>query len=430
MLTMLNDEGVFVREIQDVWKKRYDLFHEKTAGDEIWKIRDKTQNRIAEFQRMLESVRSMEDSIIRDINSAQSLANSEETSADIKQNLIRTINNRQKIISDIVDRYETLIPNSVFYQRRLNTEANDSLTTVRLAEKVSSFSKETVMNFLDTELWKGEGYSVTVSKLIIAILVFLSSFFLSSLGSNWIKRKMIKREKTSITAINAIQRITFYILWVTFALIALNIVKIPLTAFAFMGGAFAVGIGFGMQNIFNNFISGFIVIFSRPFKVDDIIDVAGTQGKVQDIGSRSTTIKTWDGFDVILPNRYFLENTVTNWTKSDPKKREILKVGVSYDSDSRAVEKLLMDVVKEHSKVLKDPAPFVIFKNFGDDALEFEVYYWFDLRTASGAKISSDIRHHILAVFNREGINIPYPQRDIHIIEAKHESESESGNKA
>jgi small-conductance mechanosensitive channel len=282
------------------------------------------------------------------------------------------------------------------------------------------------MNFLDTELWKGDDYSVTVSKLIIAILVFLSSFFLSSLGSNWIKRRMMKREKTSITAINAIQRITFYILWVTFALIALNIVKIPLTAFAFMSGAFVVGLGFGMQNIFNNFISGFIVIFSRPFKVNDIIDVAGTQGTVMDIASRSTTIKTWDGFDVILPNRYFLENTVTNWTKSDPKKREVLKVGVSYDSDSRNVEKLLLDVAKDHSKVLKDPAPFVIFKNFGDDALEFEVYYWFDLRTSSGPKISSDLRHHILAVFNREGINIPYPQRDIHIIEAKTELESKT----
>lgn len=432
MMNLLKDEGDLVREIQGIWQKRYDLFHNKLAGDEIWKIRNETEARITALQRQLESVQSMEESIIRDINSAQSLADTEEIPVEVKQHLIRTVENRRKMISDIVDRYEIFIPRALFYQRRLNTEANDNLTTLRLAEQVSSFSKETVMNFLDTELWKGDDYSVTVSKLIIAILVFLSSFFLSSLGSNWIKRRMMKREKTSITAINAIQRITFYILWVTFALIALNILKIPLTAFAFLSGAFVVGLGFGMQNIFNNFISGFIVIFSRPFKVNDIIDVAGTQGTVMDIASRSTTIKTWDGFDVILPNRYFLENTVTNWTKSDPKKREVLKVGVSYDSDSREVEKLLLDTVKDHSKVLKDPAPFVIFKNFGDDALEFEVYYWFDLRTSSGMKISSDLRHHILFVFNREGINIPYPQRDIHIIqpktdepEGKHEKEPE-----
>ena len=137
---------------------------------------------------------------------------------------------------------------------------------------------------------------------------------------------------------------------------------------------------------------------------------------VDDIGSRSTTIRTYDGLDVILPNRYFLENSVTNWTRTDLKKREILQVGVSYDSDSRKVEKLLNEIVNEHSKVLKDPAPFVIFKNFGNDALEFEVYYWFELKSSSGLKISSDLRHHIAAVFNKEGINIPYPQRDIHII--------------
>jgi len=195
-----------------------------------------------------------------------------------------------------------------------------------------------------------------------------------------------------------------------------------------MGGAIALGIGFGMQNIFNNLISGFIVIFSRPFKVNDIVDVAGTQGVVDDIGSRSTTIKTWDGLDVILPNRYFLENTVTNWTKSDIKKREILTVSVSYDSDSRQVEKILLEVAGEHSSVLKNPAPYVIFKNFGDDGLEFEVYYWFELRKGSGVKISSDMRHHILAVFKREGIDIPYPQRVIHMAANPTENITEDEN--
>ncbi|MBQ3457219.1 MAG: mechanosensitive ion channel, partial [Synergistaceae bacterium] len=342
-------------------------------------------------------------------------ANAEGVTGVIQQNLIQAADNRRRIVADIFNRYEALIPRVIFYYQRLYNEANDNLSAIRLAEKVSSFSKETVMNFLNTELWQGEGYSVTVSKLAIAILVLLSSFFLSSWGSNCIKRRIMKRAKASITAANAIQRITFYILWIAFALIALNIVDIPLTAFAFMGGAIAVGIGFGMQNIFNNLISGFIVIFSRPFKVNDIVEVSGTQGVVEDIGSRSTTIRTWDGLDVVLPNRYFLENTVTNWTGTDLKKREILKVSVSYDSDSRKVEKLLLDVVSGHSNVLKNPAPFVLFKNFGDDGLEFEVYYWFELRKGSGAKISSDMRHHILAVFNREGIEIPYPQRVIHI---------------
>ncbi|MBQ6112836.1 MAG: mechanosensitive ion channel, partial [Synergistaceae bacterium] len=123
----------------------------------------------------------------------------------------------------------------------------------------------------------------------------------------------------------------------------------------------------------------------------------------------------WDGLDVVLPNRYFLENGVTNWTKADMRKREVLKVGVSYDADSREVEKILLDIVNEHSQTLKNPAPLVIFRNFGDNALEFEIYYWIELKKSSGMKVSSDLRHHIAAVFKREGIEIPFPQSVIHI---------------
>jgi len=416
MISLIDDEIAINREFQQAWRDRFKLFNDEASGEEIWKLRDTAQTRISELQTQLDGIRTLENSILRQVELTQSQATSEGVSGVIQQNILQAAENYRKIISDVFNRYEALIPDAVFLQQRIYNEANDNISALRLAEKVSSFSKDTVMGFLNTELWQGEGYSVTVSKLIIAIVVFLSSFFLSSWGSNWIKRRMIYRFKANITAANGVQRIVFYILWVAFALIALNIVQIPLTAFAFMGGAFAVGIGFGMQNIFNNLISGFIVIFSRPFKVNDIVDVMGVQGTVEDIGSRSTTIKTWDGFDVILPNRYFLENSVTNWTKSDLKKREILKIGVSYDADTREVEKILLDIAKGHSQVLKNPAPFVIFRNFGDSALEFEIYYWIELRTSSGLKVSSDMRHHIMAVFQREGIGIPFPQRDIHII--------------
>lgn len=416
MVSMIEDEIVFTRESQQLWRDRYRVFHDEVPGEELWKLRENAQNSITELQRELDGVRTLETTLLRQIETTQEKAKTEGINSVIQQNLAQTAENQRKIVADIFNRYESAIPNAIFLYQRLYSEASDNMSTVRIAEKVGSFSKETVMGFLNTELWQGEGYSVTVSKLIIAIAVFLSSFFLSSWGSKWLKRRMINRFKASVTAANAVQRITFYILWVAFALIALNIVKIPLTAFAFMGGAMAVGLGFGMQNIFNNLISGFIVIFSRPFKVNDIVEVAGTTGIVEDIGSRSTTIRTWDGLDVVLPNRYFLENSVTNWTGTDLKKREILKVSVGYESDTRQVEDLLMEAATGHSSVLKNPAPFVIFKNFGDDGLEFELYYWFELRKGSGAKISSDMRHRITTMFRREGINIPYPQRDIHII--------------
>ena len=415
MTALINDESALIRETQEIWRKRYKMFHDEASGEEIWSYRESAERRQQELQKQLESIRVMENVVFKEIETLQAQAKTEGLPGIIHQNLMQAAENRRRMISDVFNRYENIIPLAIFYQQRLRSEANDNLGAIRLAEKVSDFSKETVLNFLATELWQGDGYSVTVSKLIIAIAVFVSSFFLSTLGSHWIKRRMLGRFKASVTAANAVQRIVFYILWIAFALIALNIVKIPLTAFAFMGGAIALGIGVGMQNIFNNLISGFIVIFSRPFKVNDIIEVAGTQGVVDDIGSRATTIRTWDGLDVVLPNRYFLENGVTNWTKADMRKREVLKVGVSYDADSREVEKILLDIVNEHSQTLKNPAPLVIFRNFGDNALEFEIYYWIELKKSSGMKVSSDLRHHIAAVFKREGIEIPFPQSVIHI---------------
>ena len=433
MTTLLDDEISLLRETQQVWRERYKLFRDEASGDEIWKDRDNAQTRVNELNIQLTGVRTLEAEVLRRIEAIQRQVEdlqepreagegaepslTAEDRGKVQQNLLQAVENQRKIISEVLNRYESQLPNAVFLYQRLYAEASDRISAIRIAEKVHSFSKETIIGFLDTELWQGEGYSVTVWRLAVAILVFLSSFFLSSMGSRWLKGRMIKRFKASETAAGATQRIVFYVLWIAFALTALNIVKIPLTAFAFLGGAFAVGFGFGMQNIFNNLISGFIVIFSRPFKVNDIISVAGTEGTVRDIGSRSTTIKTWDGLDVVLPNRYFLENSVTNWTGSDQKKRNVLTVGVSYDADTRRVEELIRDVVKGHSKVLKDPAPFVIFKNFGESALEFEAYYWIDLRQASGPKVASDMRHHIIALFREEGIGIPYPQRDIHIIE-------------
>ena len=442
MTVMLDDEISLLREAQQVWRERYRLFRDEASGDEIWKDRDNAQSRIAELQRQLSGVRTMEEDILRRVDSMQKQTEAamKEQDSDVEpqtprlspedrsktqQNMLQAIENQRKIIADVLNRYESLIPDMVFLYQRLHAEASDRVSAIRIAEKVHSFSKETILAFLNTELWQGEGYSVTVWRLAVAVVVFLSSFFLSSLGSHWIKRRMIRRFKASETAANATQRILFYILWVAFALIALNIVEIPLTAFAFMGGAMAVGLGFGMQNIFNNLISGFIVIFSRPFKVNDIISVAGTEGVVEDIGSRSTTIKTWDSLDVVLPNRYFLENSVTNWTGSDLKKRNVIAVGVSYDADTRHVEELLLKVVKSHSKVLKDPAPFVIFKDFGESSLDFEIYFWIDLRQASGPKVASDMRHHIAALFQEEGIEIPYPQRVIHIIPPRVEAEKE-----
>lgn len=411
---LIEEEIRALREARQIWRDRYRLFHGQASGEEIWSFRDKAQARERELQRQLDGVRTMESELLRRVETTRSQM--EGTTGKVRQEMERALEAQMRTLRDVLDRYEALIPDQIFLVRRLHGEASEKIGALRIAERVGSFSRATVMGFLETELWKGEEYSVTVGKSIVALSVFISSFFLSSLGSRWLKKRMLLRFKASATAANATQRAVFYVLWIAFVLVALQIVNIPLTAFAFLGGAMAVAIGFGAQVLFNDLISGFIIIFSRPFKVGDIIDVAGTNGVVEDIGSRSTRVKTWDHFDVILPNRTLLEERVTNWTGSDMKKRETVKVSVAYATDTRRAEELLLKVMKDHSKVLKDPSPFVLFKAFGDSGLELEMCFWVDLGQASGPKVASDMRHHIVALFRSEGIEIPYPQRDVRIV--------------
>ena len=419
-VSLLHDEIAFKREAIKLWQNRYRLFHEELHGPAIWALREETSARIEEQQQQLDAFRALESASLRHIDDIRLKIQTPNISDDVRQTFIRAVDIFSITISEVFNRYEALIPDAMLLQRRVHYEADEQLNALRIAEEVGNLSYQTVMNFLNTPLWKGsEGYTVTVKNLIIAILVFLSSFVLSSVGSRWVRRGIMKRIKRKITAVDAVQRIVFYILWIALALTALNIVKIPLTAFAFMGGAFVLGLGFGMQDIFNNLISGFILIFSRPFKINDIIDVLGMQGWVMDIGSRSTTIRTWDDSDVILPNKYFLENNVTNWTRGDFKKREVLEVGISYTSSIQKAEEVLNYIVRTQKDILKAPAPFVEFKDFGESSINFSIYYWIDLsihKPPHGpSSVVSRIRRRIFALFTLEGVEIPYPHVNVHI---------------
>ncbi len=412
-ISLTQDNLGYLTESQEIWKARYDMFNDNTKGDDLWKYRNESKAKIAELKARLESVQALQNDYYNRLSTVQ--AQIEEAEGKTKQNLNQMAKTLQNTVTNVLNRYAYILPRQSLLQQMLYEEAGARMGTVRIAEQVGSFSKKTFLSFLNTELWRGEGYSVTVGKLITAVLILFSSFFLSSMGSKLIQRTLLRRFSSDVTAANATQRVIFYILWFSFFLIALQTVRIPLTAFAFMGGAVALAIGFGAQNLFNNLISGFIIMFSRPFRVNDVVEVDGVSGSVEEIGSRSTRIRTWDNMEVIMPNRYLLENRVTNWMGSDTKIRSSIRVGVGYDADTRVVEELLLKMAKTHSRVLKEPQPFVLFDNFGDSALQFTLYFWVDIVNASAVKVSSDIRHHLVSTFRNEGITIPYPRMDIQI---------------
>ena len=209
----------------------------------------------------------------------------------------------------------------------------------------------------------------------------------------------------------------FYIVAIAVLVITtLDLLNIPLTAFAFVSGAIAIGVGFGAQNIINNFISGWILMWERPIRIGDFVEISDTKGTVEQINTRSTRIRRVDGVHLAIPNSYLLENIVVNWTLVDRLARSVIRVGVAYGSPVERVAELITQAATEQSEVLEDPKPLVIFEDFGDSALIFDVYYWINATADKDLRVvRSNIRFRIDALFRENDITIPFPQRDVHM---------------
>lgn len=262
---------------------------------------------------------------------------------------------------------------------------------------------------------------ILLSNVLTAVFMLAIGFVLSSLISKLVVRLFKKRLHLTISTEATLKSILYYILLIVFTFFALNVSNIPLTVFTFVGGAVALGVGFGSQNIIKNFISGLILLVEQPISVGDTVEVAGLIGTVDKIGARSTNVITPNNIDVIVPNSSFLESNVVNWTLRDQRMRRSIKVGVAYGSDTKKVKDILESVAREHRDVLKDDImPFALFQDFGNSSLDFEIYYWVHMKSVKSILvIDSEIRFEIDQQFRKNGITIPFPQRDVHIYETK-----------
>ena len=270
-------------------------------------------------------------------------------------------------------------------------------------------------------LWNYEITSVdddpiTTREVAVALALLLIGFFASRAASRAVGRRLLPRFGLADGDAAALQTIGFYLLFTVFGYFSLDLIGVPLTIFAFMGGAVAIGVGFGSQNILNNFISGIILLFERPIREGDLVNIDGLYGNIERVGARSTRVRTGSNLEIIVPNSKFLENNVTNLTLSDERIRAVVHVGVAYGSPTRTVAQLLEQTVAGHPQVLANPEPIVLFKDFGNDALQFEVHFWIRMRTMmQGERIESEIRHRIDEVFGAAEIVIAFPQRDVHL---------------
>ena len=195
---------------------------------------------------------------------------------------------------------------------------------------------------------------------------------------------------------------------------AVNAGGVELNKFTVLTGALGVGVGFGLQNIVNNFISGLILQFERPIHIGDVLDVDGTTGKVTRIGIRSSTVRTFQGAEVIIPNGNFISGKVINWTLSESLRRVELPVGVAYGTDPKLVTKLLDQAATTNESVLTSPVPAVYFKEFGDSSLNFELQFWV-MQESNVNRVKSEVALTVMELLDNAGIEIPFPQRDLRL---------------
>jgi small-conductance mechanosensitive channel len=261
----------------------------------------------------------------------------------------------------------------------------------------------------------GDGVTVRVSQLFLVAILMLAGYVASKFIERLIRRQLSKTEMRPDAAL-LLQRFVFYGLLTAVFMTALGLLHVPLGAFAFISGAVAIGVGFGAQNIVNNFISGWILLVERPVRVNDFVEVDDHQGVVERIGNRSTRIRRTDGVHLLIPNSQMLERVVVNWTLVDGVIRTRVRVGVAYGSPLRLVGELIAQAVREQTEVMLDPAPSVILDDFGDNAILYDAYFWCDVGGERELRlIRSEIRYRIDELFNENGIVIAFPQLDVHL---------------
>ena len=264
------------------------------------------------------------------------------------------------------------------------------------------------------------GVNIQPGRLLFALITFILLYVFSGWLKNGMDKNWLSKLRLERGAREALVTMTGYIGVSIAVVVSLGMAGVTFTNLAIIAGALSVGIGFGLQNIVNNFVSGLILLFERPIKTGDWIVVGQTEGYVKKISIRSTQIQTFDRADVIVPNSDLLSNQVTNWMLRDPIGRIRIPVGVAYGSDVHKVEQLMMEVPSGIEQVIKNNAKYpvrVYFLGFGDSALNFELRCFIG-NIDEKLGVVSRINFGIEKAFRENNITIPFPQRDIHIIKS------------
>lgn len=272
---------------------------------------------------------------------------------------------------------------------------------------------ELLLAVLNYPILKASGLEISIRILVRSLLVIWIFFWLSRFINRVLETRVYPKTSLDGNSQHAIQSVIRFVSITAGLVLSVQLLGVNLSALAVFSGTLGLGIGLGLQDIIKNIVSGFVIYFERPIRIGDVVEVGNTPGQVKSIRTRSTIINTYDNISIVVPNSEFLSERVVNWSLSDRLVRMEAKVGVAYGSDVEAVKQTLLDIAKANENILKHPEPFVIFEDFADSALLFRVLFWVDVEDRM--EVKSQVNFSIYSRFKERSIEIPFPQRDIHI---------------
>jgi small-conductance mechanosensitive channel len=274
-------------------------------------------------------------------------------------------------------------------------------------------ARDLATGFLNTKLERGS-ISTSVGDIVAFFLTMLAAYLLSAFIRFVLEEDVYPRTRIATGQSYALSSLLNYaILALGFAL-ALGVLGMDLTKMTVLAGAFGVGLGFGLQDVVNNFVSGLILLFERPIQVGDTIQVGNLQGRVRRIGIRASVVRTQQGAEIIVPNAQLITKEVTNWTLSDQLRRLDLPVGVNYGAEPKKVIALLENVARAHPQVLQNPAPRCLFMSYGDSSITFELRAWTEYTNTQ--QVHSDLTVAIYDAVYAAGMSFPFPQREVRVL--------------
>ena len=392
-------------QMTTLWRTRYDIFTGVVSGDELWNTRSEARN-------VLDQIDKDEQFIYQNLQNIQSNYYIIETlSRNANKETAQILKQILVVLTEIQMHMHSKVEMTLRAQRLLamgiEEESSEKINSLRFMQRLTRMYNDFTHVYMGRVLWRGAGYEVTTYDLTLSILTLIIGLFVSSILSRLIVRMIAYKRNIDKTFLTEIQRIIFYLFVFFCFMLAFNAINIPLTAFAFAGGAITIAAGFGAKVIFSNQISGMMIFFSRSFRHGDVIEIDGTSGVVEEIGMRATRVATYDGAEIMVPNSYFMESKIINYTKSGPMKRNIFRMRVAGDCDPKEVETILTEEIKSYRNSPKKKEPFVILADFSQRSIDFDIYYWYDCKRDNPLEIMSHFRLKVLQKLRERGIK-PY----------------------